>query len=303
MGIELFPPANPASDPDLTSAEPWPARHRSPYGSAFLRFADQLGAAAMELLAAAVPVDCVCCGAEDRALCAGCSRRVRRLSTLPFRAEGGAPALMDVSGRVLLPVVAAGVYREELAQALLSFKRHGQYQVRHSLAQALAGALRGAAPDGAAMICVPVPTSTAAFAARGFSPVHSLLGLAARQVPGVAVADVLARTGNGHPQVPGGQKGLDRGDRARRVRGSMRVRRGAAATVAGKACIIVDDVLTTGATLAEAARALHLAGAFVRGAVVLAATRPPGAADASAIPAGAQGSHPVLEKNKPEKGE
>lgn len=48
--------------------------------------------------------------------------------------------------------------------------------------------------------------------------------------------------------------------------------------LAGRPCIIVDDVLTTGATLAEAARALHQAGAVVRGAVVLAATRAPDAA-------------------------
>jgi orotate phosphoribosyltransferase len=46
----------------------------------------------------------------------------------------------------------------------------------------------------------------------------------------------------------------------------------------GRECIIVDDVLTTGATLAEAARAIHEVGGVVRGAVVLAATRPPDAA-------------------------
>ena len=54
--------------------------------------------------------------------------------------------------------------------------------------------------------------------------------------------------------------------------------------VAGRTCIIVDDVLTTGATLSEAARALHLAGALVAGAVVLAATRPPDSADPADAP-------------------
>jgi predicted amidophosphoribosyltransferase len=182
---------------------------------------------------------------------------------------------MDVGGTVLLPVVAAGVYREELAQALLSFKRHGQYQLRSSLGRALAGGVRSASPGTEVSCLVPVPSSNAAFLKRGFSPVHVLLREVSRQLPDLAVQDVLEKTASGGLQLPGGQKGLDRGGRAKRVRGSMRVRRRGRKRVAGKRCIIIDDVLTTGATLAEAARALHLAGAVVTGAVVLAATRPP----------------------------
>ena len=71
----------------------------------------------------------------------------------------------------------------------------------------------------------------------------------------------------------------------------------------GTPCIIIDDVLTTGATLAEAARALRQAGALVRGAVVLAATRPP---VPSEFPGGARmGARRagVKEKNKPKKDE
>ncbi|WP_419202533.1 ComF family protein [Paenarthrobacter nitroguajacolicus] len=80
----------------------------------------------------------------------------------------------------------------------------------------------------------------------------------------------------------GGQKGLGRGERARRVRGSMTVRRRGAEELRGRRCILVDDVLTTGATLAEASRAVTLAGGIVSGAVVLAATRPPAYAFAAA---------------------
>lgn len=279
-------------DPDLFPPPPGNARHRSDHHSRWLRWSDQLAGAAADLLALAVPVDCVCCGAEDLALCHACEGRIRRLTREPFRAESGAPALMDVRGKVLLPVAAAGVYREELAQALLSFKRHGQHQLKNSLARALAGAVRAAAGEGQVVILVPVPTSSGAYMNRGFSPVHLLLSEASRKLPGVRVADVLAKTGKADLRLPGGQKGLDRGARAKRVRGSMEVRRRARGKVAGCPCIIIDDVLTTGATVAEAARALHQAGAIVTGAVVLAATRPPDAAAGAAASAEGQRRQP-----------
>ena len=265
------------ADPDLLTPAPRPARHRSDHHSTLLRFADQVADAAADLLALAVPVDCVCCGAEDRALCSACERHIRRLTREPFRAESGAPALMDIRGTVLLPVVAAGVYREELAQALLSFKRHGQHQLKTALGRSLAGAVRAAAGEGPSIALVPVPTSSAAYMKRGFSPVHLLLAEASRQLPGIGVVNVLTKTGKEGLRLTGGQKGLDRGARAKRVRGSMEVRRRGQGRVEGRRCIIVDDVLTTGATLAEAARALHQAGAIVAGGVVLAATRPPDA--------------------------
>ncbi|TLM85630.1 ComF family protein [Pseudarthrobacter sp. NamE2] len=275
------PPGGMRVDPDLFPPPQRAARHRSHHQRKVLGLVDQLAGAAADLLALTVPVDCVCCGAEDSALCHECDRRIRRLTKAPFRAESGAPVLMDIGGRVLLPVVAAGVYREELAQALLSFKRHGQHRIRASLGRALAGAVRAAAGEGETACLIPVPTSSAAYLRRGFSPVQLLLAEAARQLQGVQHLDVLVKNGQAGLALPGGQKGLDRGARAKRVRSSMKVRRRAGGRLAGRRCIVVDDVLTTGSTLAEAARALHQAGAIVTGAVVLAATRPPDAASGS----------------------
>ena len=268
---------------------------------------DHGAAAAAELLALAVPVDCVCCGAEDLVLCVACERRVRQLTRHPFRAEAQAPALMDVDGRVILPVVAAGAYRDELAKAVLSFKGHGQHQLRRVLSRALARTVTAAMHPDDRIALVPVPSSTSAFVRRGFSPVHMLLGSPATgSFPdGTQVLDVLRKSWR-HPAaggLPGGQKGLGRGARASRVRGSMRVPRRKFDTVAGRRCIIVDDVLTTGATLAEAARALHEGGALVSGAVVLAATRPPDSAGGGTVSADAGGKVPDLEKNKRRKDE
>lgn len=292
----------PRVDPDLLPPPLRSAKHRGGHHRRFLRAADQAAAAVAELLALAVPVDCVCCGAEDLALCVTCERQVRKLTSSPFRAEVQAPALMGVDGGILLPVVAAGAYREELAQALLSFKNHGQHQLTATLARGLGRAVAAAA-DGMDAVClVPVPSSSGAFVKRGFSPVHLLLGALGRGsiLAGMPVLDVLVKSGTraGLGRLPGGQKGLGLGARAKRVRGSMRVPEWKRHRVAGRTCVIVDDVLTTGATLSEAARALHLAGALVAGAVVLAATRPPDSGSGGAVSAAGGGKPDDLEKNK-----
>lgn len=326
-----------AADPDLSPPASSGSKHRGDYPRGLTRLADRTEAAAAELLALAVPVCCVCCGAEDLVLCATCTRQIRLLTRNPFRAEAQAPALMDMDGSVLLPVVAAGVYRAELAQAVLSFKRYGQMRLGGVLAQALRGAVGAAVGEPAGVWLVPVPTSNSAFRKRGFSPVHVLLrrfsrdGSSGPQDPaGPRVVDVLRKAGvlrraawsgtrpltpsppgfliraltGSVGSLPGGQKGLGRGARSQRVRGSMRVRSGPRAPeLRGQPIIIIDDVLTTGATLAEAARALQLAGALVRGAVVLAATRPPVASDFAAGHRTAAGKAGVKEKNKPKKDE
>jgi predicted amidophosphoribosyltransferase len=294
--------AVPRADPDLRPLPQRSAKHRGEHHQRLLRAAGQVAAAASELLALAVPVDCVCCGAEDLALCVTCEHQVRNLTGSPFRAESQAPALMGVDGAILLPVVAAGVYREELAQSLLSFKSHGQHQLKSTLARGLGRAVAAASDGMDAVWLVPIPSSSGAYVKRGFSPVHLLLhALGQRNIlDGRLVLDVLVKSSRRAPleRLPGGQKGLGLGARAKRVRGSMRVPEWKRHRVAGRTCIIVDDVLTTGATLSEAARALHLAGALVAGAVVLAATRPPDSGSGGAASAGSGGKPEDLEKNK-----
>ncbi len=298
-------------DPDLNPLEPDRARRRAPNQRRTVRVVVALQAAWVDLLTVLIPVDCVCCESEDAVLCSSCARKVRQLCKQPFRAEQESPALVDVDGTAKIEVVAAGAYRDELARCLLSFKHHGQWRLAAVLAPCLGKAVETAIGGRSGYWLVPVPSSGKAYRRRGFSPVHLLLFFirVRRMLPFCPILDVLERRGepsvlmragpqavlkvaarlfgevSGRAPVErggGGQKGLGRGERARRVRGSMRVRRGRGKELRGRRCILVDDVLTTGATLAEAARVVTLAGGEVSGAVVLAATRPPAYASVAA---------------------
>ena len=200
----------------------------------------------------------------------------------PGRVERHAEALPLNQRGQALPVVAAGTYEHELASVLLAYKNHRMVSLGKVLAPVLASALRagilGLADPREPVILVPVPTRRQALAKRGYWPVGLLLRrvAAARSLPGnVRVVHLL---GYGFGKSWGAaQKGLGRRGRAS-VRNTMRLRAtpGARKIISsGAQVLLVDDVLTTGATLAEAHRCLAGRGPVVCGAVVLASTTAP----------------------------
>lgn len=269
-----------------------PSRHAAPVTGFLRRSLMMAGRAAAAFLSLVVPVECAACCAPDSVLCPACARSLRRATAVPARCEEVAPALLEYDGGVLVAAVAAGLYRGELAQSLLAYKRHGAPGLRAELAAALGRALRAALGErcsGPEIWLVPVPTSTPAYLRRGFDPVHDLLRwlvrhrllvLNARYVrvlrrrPAGPWATLQKATASLVSRAGGGQKGLGRRDRRARLAGSFRAQVPRRAIrdgpVAGRCVVIVDDVLTTGATLREAVRALEDIGAVVVGAVVVA---------------------------------
>lgn len=69
------------------------------------------------------------------------------------------------------------------------------------------------------------------------------------------------------------QVGLTHLERAQNLRGALAVRPAAASRLIQRPAVLIDDVTTSGATLAEAARAIRAAGGQPIGAAVIAATR------------------------------
>ncbi len=104
-------------------------------------------------------------------------------------------------------------------------------------------------------LVVPVPQSTAAWIQRGFSPAVDLAAALAGPARG-GVAHALRRGRRAGPQV-----GLTARERSRNVRGLFRVPARMRRRLRGRRVVLVDDVITTGATARECARHLGEAGA------------------------------------------
>ena len=209
------------------------------------------------LVAVAFAPRCVGCAAVLAAptagpVCAACWRQVRALP--PVR---GAPAALACRR-------AAGDYEGPLRQIIHAFK----YDGRRSLGPPLGRLMRDAGRDliAGADCAVPVPLHPWRHFRRGFNQA----ALLARPL-NLPVVAALWRTRRTLPQ-----SGLGRTSRSRNVGGAFRIspllsRRRRQQFIDGRVVVLVDDVMTTGATLEACAAVLLAAGAREVRAVTAAA--------------------------------
>lgn len=170
-----------------------------------------------------------------------------------------------VPGRADVPVIAGAAYAGGLRAALLRYKERGRRDLAGPLSALLAEAVTALALGGDATL-VPIPSSPIAARDRGGDHVSRLAQRASRQLR-LPVNDVLELT-----RVVADQAGLSAAQRRANVAGGLRCCR----LPAGPA-VVIDDIITTGATVAEAIRALRAARWPVIGVAVVAATPSPSA--------------------------
>lgn len=165
-------------------------------------------------------------------------------------------------------------YDDVIRQVVVAHKDDGRVALRSELARlwrvALAGAVEAdiglrAAVRRTAVLVVPVPSSPASVRARGRDPWREVVTEALGAEPRLPVVRALMLR-----RAVRDQAGLGAAARAANLREAMAVRR--RVDLRGRTVVVADDVMTTGSTLTEAARAVRAAGAADVRAVVIAAT-------------------------------
>ncbi len=225
----------------------------------------RLAAGTLDLV---LPPQCLSCGAiaeGEASLCAGCFSGIRFLSQplcdgcgYPFELGEGATAALCAACLRRAPSFdrarAVFVYDDESRGLVIGFKHADRTHAAPAFARWLARA--GAELINECDLIAPVPLHRWRLFSRRYNQA-ALLALALARLTAKPCVPGLLRRVRATPS----QGGLGRLGRARNVRGAFAVTERERERLAGRRVLLIDDVLTTGATAVEAARALKAAGA------------------------------------------
>jgi predicted amidophosphoribosyltransferase len=205
-----------------------------------------------------LPVECGGCGAPSTRWCDACAKELTVGPDTPYlitpRIDPG------------VPVFALGRYAGARRQAIVALKEHGRADLVAPLALALATGIHRLLMWGmldVPLTIVPAPTRRSAARSRGGDPVTRAATAAVAAHPGIAVAQVLRMKAMVRDSV-----GLSSTARERNIAGRVLLRRHR--MPARGEIVVVDDIVTTGATARESVRTLQTAGARVTGVLVIA---------------------------------
>ncbi|KUH65517.1 phosphoribosyltransferase [Mycolicibacterium novocastrense] len=202
-----------------------------------------------------LPLQCGGCGAPSTRWCAACA------TTLTVRADD--PHIVSPRVDPGVPVYSLGRYAGPRRAAVIAVKEHGRADLLGPLAGALRTGLLHLLTWGLVdtpLTVVPAPTRRWSARRRGGDPVTRMARTATAGLPAVAVVPALRTRAFVADSV-----GLSSADRQRNIGGRLRLVR----PVAGEV-LVVDDIVTTGATAAESVRVLRSIGARVAAVLVVA---------------------------------
>jgi ComF family protein len=207
------------------------------------------------LLRALFAQDCILCAAPsgDGLFCAGCERDLPPLGDACPQCAGPSPG-GPVCGACLRDppafdaTVAVWRYEFPVDRLVLALKYGGRLALAGAFGAALAARAAGRRVDA----LVPMPLAPARLRERGFNQAMEIARRCARDTAVRPDSGLVSRVRDTPPQTD-----LPRDARAANVRGAF----ACTGVVAGMSLAIVDDVMTTGASLAELARTLKRAGA------------------------------------------
>jgi predicted amidophosphoribosyltransferase len=211
------------------------------------------------------PARCAGCGAVGTVACPGCVAplTVEARPAWPRPTPAGLPAPFAVAS-----------YGGTTRELLLAYKEHGVVALRRPLGFALALAVAAAHTSGGGsgpVWLVPVPSTRASRRRRG-DDVVARLAREATRVLRRSTVDARVLPVVRHARAVRDSAGLTAGERAANLAGAFRARAGSSRVVRKGSVVLVDDLVTTGATLAECAAALRLVGVQAVGAATVAAT-------------------------------
>ena len=211
---------------------------------------------------------CPGCHAPGWGLCESCREL---LPSNPHRLirPGWQPASQRPDQVSMPPAIATGWYREPLSSIIIAHKDDGAWQLAHQLGGLLALSIAGLVPQdrtglkeqrarSPGVVLVPVPSDQVAVRRRGYDHSRALASAAGRRL-GLSVVPLLIRSRTAHDQV-----GRGRDARLASQSGTM-----LALNASSRPVIVTDDLVTTGATIVEAVRALRAAGCQVQGIAVI----------------------------------
>lgn len=188
------------------------------------------------ILAILAPHDCLGCGIEGRLLCSVC------LNSLPGVGPKG------LTSPDLSFVHSATAYETVAKDLIWKLKSSGAQEAARIMAKCMLGTI----PNAKNVLIVPVPTATSRVRQRGYDQAK-LLAKELSQQARLPYANCLIRHGQAH------QVGAGREQRMRQLRNAFRVK--SSPLIKNAHIILVDDVVTTGATLEIVAKLLMQAGA------------------------------------------